>query len=75
MRRSRVWIVIAGAALTAPATVLAQATDGPAMVVAEDPQTGPLLLSDVLRRSARTAPQIIEALARIRQAQRARSPR
>ena len=69
MRRSRVWIIIAGAALAAPATVLAQATDGPAMVVAEDPQTGPLMLSDVLRRSARTAPQIIEALARIRQAQ------
>lgn len=36
---------------------------------ADADRSGPLTLGDVLRSSARTAPQIIEALARIRQAQ------
>ena len=56
---------IAAAVCAVPA--LAQDTVPPAGVAA--PRADPLTLDELLRRTARTAPQIIEALARIRQAQ------
>jgi len=41
----------------------------PNLALAQGAATGPLTLEDVLRSSARAAPQIIEALARVRQAE------
>jgi outer membrane protein TolC len=68
-----VTLCLAGCAFIAP---MAQAAPGslaepaiPAAVPAEAPIAEPLTLDEVLRVSARSAPQIVEALARIRQAE------
>ncbi|WP_167954110.1 TolC family protein [Sphingomonas jejuensis] len=64
MRRLRSVLAVLAACCCAP--VLAQ--EVPAEP-AESPRTSPLTLEEVLRASARSAPQIIEALARVRQAE------
>jgi outer membrane protein TolC len=68
-----VTLCLAGCAFIAP---MVQAVPGslaepaiPAAVPAEAPIAEPLTLDEVLRVSARSAPQIVEALARIRQAE------
>ncbi|WP_244982816.1 TolC family protein [Croceicoccus marinus] len=74
---------MAGFVAAAACAVPAMAQDAAAPIAAPDvaapipqadvptdaQQAGPLTIDELLRRSARTAPQIIEALARIRQAQ------